>query len=177
MADQQKEISALEFALRTERDGHQFYTDIAATTTNPIVAATFSSLAKDEVFHIRAIEAFSQRLRDAGQWEDTQLVARVSDQTGEIMTLFREAIEGRDIRPEAVESDTGAYRRAAEFERESQAFYAEQADAAEGDARTFWQFLADEEKRHLRLIEGTLNYLDRPEDWHLFGERGLLDGG
>ncbi|HOS93750.1 MAG TPA: ferritin family protein [Armatimonadota bacterium] len=173
----EKAISALEYALKTEVDGRKYYETIAANTKSPLVASTFRALAQDEIGHIHAINDYIATLKQAGSWKDFSLTARVSDLSGEVMTMFREAMEG-ETATAAAPDDTEAYRQAAGFEKKGIEFYGEQASAATDDqARAFWSFLADEERRHLALIEETMGYLDHPEDWFLIGERGLLDGG
>lgn len=173
----EKAISALEFALKTEVDGRKYYEAIAANTKSPLVAATFKALAQDEVCHIRAINDYIAALKQSGSWRDFSLTARVSDLSGEVMTMFREALEG-EIPTAAAPDDTEAYRQASGFEQKGIEFYSEQAAAAtDPQAKAFWSFLTDEERRHLALIQETMGYLDHPEDWFLIGERGLLDGG
>lgn len=173
----EKAITALEYALKTEVDGRRYYETIAANTQSPLVASTFKALAQDEVCHIRAINDHIAALKQAGSWKDFSLTARVSDLSGEVMTMFREAMEG-ETPAAAAPDDTEAYRQAAGFEEKGIEFYAGQAEAAaDAQAKAFWSFLADEERRHLALIQETMGYLDHPEDWFLIGERGLLDGG
>jgi len=173
----ERAIGALEFALKTEVDGRRYYETIAENTKSPLVASTFRALAQDEICHIRAINDHIAALKQSGSWKDFSLTARVSDLSGEVMTMFREAMEG-ETATAAAPDDTEAYRQASVFEQKGIEFYGEQASAAtDAQAKAFWSFLVDEERRHLALIEETMGYLDHPEDWFLIGERGMLDGG
>jgi len=178
MADKtQQQVDALEFALQTERDGREYYAQVARETNSPVVKATFEALGRDEVFHMRTINEFMAALKESGQWTRSTLKARVSDLSGEIVTMFREAMES-DGPAKATDDDTQAYEKATEFERKGAIFYQEQADGtADEDALAFWQFLAAEENKHLRLIQETLAYLDNPADFHLTEEKGMLDAG
>jgi len=174
----EQSITALEFALKTEQDGEAYYRQVAQRSQNPIVRATFVSLARDELYHAQTIERFAADLKASGQWAESELKARVSDQSGEVLTMFREALDGGEVQKGHSSDDSEAYAKAAEFERKGGAFFRQQAEAAQAEsARAFWQFLVEEEDRHLTLIQTTLNYLDRTEDFHLIMERAILDGG
>jgi len=174
----EQSITALEFALKTEQDGEAYYRQVAKRTQNPLVRATFESLARDELFHAETIERFAAGLKASGRWADVELKARVSNQSGEVLTMFREAIDSGEVKAGHTSDDSEAYEKAAEFERKGGAFYKEQAEAAQDDAaRGFWQFLVDEEDRHLRLIQSTVNFLDHTEDYYLISEHALIDGG
>ena len=56
-------ISALDFALESERRGHAFYADIASTTEDPEVRVMASEFAAEEAEHVAELEKWVSRYR------------------------------------------------------------------------------------------------------------------
>lgn len=57
MADGVDVTAALEAAIRSEQEAHDFYKDVAGRAANPTVRQTFSELAGDELGHKVFLEA------------------------------------------------------------------------------------------------------------------------
>ena len=72
-------------------------------------------------------------------------------------------------------TETIAYRKACNIEEKSRTFYLENAEKAQdGPAKTLLQRLAEEEEKHLHIMEAIVEFVSRPEpgnwlenaEWH-----------
>ncbi len=179
MSEQAEYVKSLEYALKTERDGHAMYGQAAQSAASPLARATFQMLAQEELKHIRIIETFHHALSGAGQWPDLDAVrpGEHADLVEGVVTVFQQrAGEFREQAPTA--DDTKAYELALDFESRARAYYREQLDQASDElARTFFAFMQEEEHRHYVFLEETLDYLDDTKQWFAKHERPFYTAG
>ncbi len=65
-----------------------------------------------------------------------------------------------------------------DMELESIKFYQTALEKSKDDhQKAFLVRLVEEEKEHHQLLQNTHSYLKNSEDWFLWEEKGLLDGG
>ncbi|MBN1417662.1 MAG: ferritin family protein [Planctomycetes bacterium] len=152
-------IRVMETAIATERQGMDLYAGAAERARDPLTKKMFQSFVHDERRHLSIIQGFIDQgaLGDSGADPARRF-------TGEVRTIFSDAIDAGGI--DASGDDVMALRTAAEFEREGAAFYREKArEMDDGPARALAERLAIEEENHLRILENTIEYLERPGDW------------
>ena len=172
-------VKSLEYALKTERDGQAMYTEAAQQAASPLAKATFEALAREELKHIRIIRHYHTSLAESGQWPELATVApgEHADLVEGVVTIFQEW--GPDFALEApTADDTKAYELALDFESRTRAHYQEQLAKAEDElARTFYDFMQEEENRHYVFLEETLDFLDNTQDWFAKHERPFYTAG
>ena len=61
-------LLALNIAIQTEKDGHEFYLGAARKTNDPQGKALFASLAADEIEHLRLLEGQREALTKEQRW-------------------------------------------------------------------------------------------------------------
>lgn len=149
-------MDALDFALRMEKDGEAFYRKLGAGASDPGLRSVLELLAEAEVSHSRAIEQMKAR---------QPVPAGKSGFLGAARNVFQQmSAQGKD-RLGAL-GEVALYRKAVEIERQSVDFYSHQASKA-GDrpGRTVLLWLAEEERKHIRVLEAILEMIERPAVW------------
>ncbi|MBC7225012.1 MAG: hypothetical protein H5T59_12200, partial [Anaerolineae bacterium] len=94
-------LAALRKAIQLEQEGQAFYRKAAERTANPKGAATFRSLAEDEVLHEQILRRQMEALASGEGWRALDEVGEV---TGELpASLFPQGEEGlkKAVSPEA----------------------------------------------------------------------------
>ena len=164
----------IDFALRTESDGHAFYKVAAKKTAHKLARAAFELLGKEELRHVALIEALDKRLAGEGDAPDVELVDRGNLESG-LKSIYESASE------ETIEDEMDpaeAYATAIELEKRITSLYAQYANEAEDDAaKRLFAVLEKEEELHLSLLEDMLAYLTKPEEWFIDRDGIMLDGG
>lgn len=148
-------LAALQIAIQTEIDGHNFYQEFAERTEDPNARAMFERLAQDEVMHLELLRYTKAMLEQSGEWADYKGVALDPVEGAPIFS--RERVKQNVV---AYTSDLSALRVAYLIEKDAIDFYthaAEQTDAPTG--KRLFADLAEMERGHLRLLQGEYDFL------------------
>jgi len=149
-------MNIFEFAMQMEKDGEEYYRELAANTTNQGLQAICRMLAEDEAKHF----GIMKQVRDAmnPRLVETEILSRARN-------VFQQLKEegGKTV----VElSQIELYRRAQEIEKKSEAFYLEKAAAVMDDyVHGLLTGIAGEEARHYFLLENIIQFVSRPDTW------------
>jgi len=174
MAEHNTDREKVEFALKTEQDGHAFYQMAAKKTSHKLAKAAFSLLGKEELRHVALIEGLGQQLGGEGEAPTVETVDRKALESG-LKSIYESAHE------EAIEEEMDpavAYEKAIELEKKVTALYAEYMTGCEdGGAKRLFAVLHKEEEHHLSLLEDMFAYLTKPEEWFIDRDGVMLDGG
>jgi len=161
------EVRPLDYAIQLERDGQNYYSDAANSTSNPLGQKMFQSLAADERRHEEILRQVAREMA-IDLPEDTP--------KQRIVTLFDEL--GPEMRQElgADPGDTDVVRKAIDMEKRSVELYADQRDQADAEAdRALYARLVLEEQQHMDILQNTLTYLEDSGHWFLWDEQAILD--
>jgi rubrerythrin len=143
------------YALQMEKDGEQFYHEIAQKTNNKGLRTILTMLADEEVKHYRVIENMRQ---DKYQMTETTVL----DNARNIFIEMKE--QGQTFEP--AQEQTELYRKAQEIEKRSQQFYQEKAGQTDkDDQKKLFERLAEEEQKHYFLLENIIEFVSRPKLW------------
>jgi len=144
-----------EFAMKMEKDGENYYRELAAKTVNKGLRNIFTMLAEAEVFHY---EVF-RKLRD-----NQKVAAGQTDILSGVKNVFERMRDEKDTDVNVTEIEL--YKKAQEIEKLSRDFYLKQAgevkDAAQKD---IFLKIAGEEKRHYFILERIIDFVSRPQTW------------
>lgn len=148
-------MDIFEFAIQMEQDGRQYYLDLASKTSHSGLQAVFQTLADDEFKHAKAID--QSRTGNCGMSETAVLESAKN--------VFQQAVEfGETIDLSGNEAEL--YRHAMELEQKSISFYLDRADTEEqAQPKQLFLALAEEEKKHYRLLEGLVDFVNQPNVW------------
>ena len=174
MPEHNTDRERVEFALKTEQDGHEFYQMAAKKTAHKLARAAFELLGKEELRHVELIEALGKQMGGEGEAPTLAEVNRKTLESG-LKTIYDSAQEG----PIEDEMDSvAAYEQAIELEKKITGLYAEYTKVCDDDgAKRLFDVLQKEEEHHLSLLEDMHAYLTKPEEWFIDRDGIILDGG
>ncbi|RJX27626.1 MAG: rubrerythrin [Desulfurivibrio sp.] len=159
------------FAMQMEKDGENYYRQLAEQSRSAGIKKIFVMLADEEVKHYRVVELLSRKSGNP-QMAETKVLENVRN-------VFVEMKESKEELHIDTTEEVQKYRKARDIEDQSQKFYQEKAGETrdEGERRIFLR-LAAEEGRHLRIMENIVEFVSRPEpgrwlenaEWHHLDE-------
>ncbi len=148
-------MNIFEYAMQMEKDGENYYRQLAQQTANKGLKTILTMLADDEVKHYNAIERM--QTTEAHIAETTILTDAEN-----VFAQIKESGESFDFDIKQTE----LYRKAQDIEEKSRDFYLEKAnETAEEYQKELFLRLADEEKKHYFLLENIIEFVSRPETW------------
>jgi rubrerythrin len=154
--DKNASTKAFDFAIQMEKDGEKFYRDLTAKSKDKGVKFILNELADDEVKHAQTLREFEKGAAPA--------MAQTSILSG-AKNVFSD-MAARKAFQAAGTDQLALYEAALELERKSRDYYQAQADdAALKPARELLLRLADEESRHMFLLENMIAFISRPQSW------------
>ncbi len=143
------------YAMQMEKDGEEYYYQLAQETNDKGLQAIFSMLAQEEAKHY---EFISKARTARPQMAETSILTDAKN----IFAQIKESGESFD--PDS--GQTGAYKKAQEIEKRSMDFYKEKAEEVEQDyQKELFLKLAVEEKKHYFLLQNIIDFVSRPETW------------
>lgn len=149
-------MDIFEYAMQMEKDGEDFYRQVARQSSNKGIKAILTMLADEEVRHYKAIEKIKSarpvQLAGTTILTDAKNVFAQLKESGETFTSGTNQIS--------------LYEKALDIEAKSRDFYTEKADeASEQNAKVLFLRLAQEEQKHYVLVENIMDFLSRPDTW------------
>jgi rubrerythrin len=147
-------MNILEYAMKMEKDGEDFYREMAGNTSNPGLKKILTMLAEDEVKHYKVIEGM--RKMAGPKMTETQVLTDAKN-------VFS------DMDPGSISDDTGQmemYKKAQDLETKSRELYEQKAEETDDpEEKDILLKIADEEKRHYYLLENMIQFVNRPKHW------------
>jgi rubrerythrin len=144
-----------EYAMKMEKDGEQFYREIAAKTRHKGLSTILTMLADAEVGHYRLFQ--NMKNHEKVQMPDSPILA-------ETKNVFEQIREKKEFDVDVSQIDL--YREAQVIEKKSRDFYLEKVDELkEVSQKEIFKKIADEEKRHYFILENIINFVNRPNTW------------
>jgi len=174
MPEHNTDRERVEFALKTEQDGHEFYQMASKRMAHKLARVAFELLGKEELRHVELIEGLGKQLGGEGEAPTIETVTRKTLES-DLKTIYESAQEG----PIEDEMDSvAAYERAIELEKKITGLYADYSRECDDDAaKRLFDVLQKEEEHHLSLLKDMHAYLTKPEEWFIDRDGIILDGG
>ncbi len=155
MAELDATLAALQMAIQTEIDGHNFYQGFAERTEDPNARAMFERLARDEVMHLELLRNTKAMLEESGEWAAYKGVSLGSVEGAPIFS--RERVEQNVV---SYTSDLSALRVAYLIEKDAVDFYTRAAQqTGDPNGKRIFLDLVQMEQGHLGLLEGEYSFL------------------
>ena len=157
-AKQEGEWRILEMAMKLERDGEAFYKDAAARTEDAKGKRMFETLARDEVVHFETLQSIYQSLC-AGK--SCPALETIEKRLGRVKTPHPIFPKAKGRAEKAVTHELEALERGIKAEKDSIALYSKGSKeaGANGTARWLYDRLVEQERAHLAILEGEMDYL------------------
>jgi rubrerythrin len=148
-------MDVFEYAMQMEKDGEEFYRQLAQQANNKGLSTILTMLADDEVKHYNAIKTMQTEKPDMP--ETTVLTGAKN-----IFVQMKDSAKHFDLDIKQID----LYKKAQDIEQKSQDFYLQKADEVTDKAqKDVFLKLADEEKKHYFLLENLIEFVSRPERW------------
>jgi len=148
-------MNIFEYAMQMEKDGEDYYRQLAQQTANKGMRTILNMLADEEVKHYNTIE----KMKTAKpQMAETTILTDVKN----VFIQIKESNEKLDFDM----TQTEHYRKAQDIEKESRDFYLDKANEVKKKyQKEVFLRLADEETKHYFLLENIVEFVSRPETW------------
>jgi len=154
-------MKIFDYAIEMEKDGEQFYRDLAGKTSQPGFKNILNMLADDEVKHREVLVKMKDRSEIS--MEETQVLSASRN-------IFQE-MQDKKIEFVSKDEEIDLYREAREIEKKSVDFYNEKIEEVDSEVqKEYLKKIADEEKRHFHLIDNIIELLLHPKQWIETGE-------
>ena len=158
-------MDIFEFAIQMERDGQDFYHQLASKATHTSIKNILNMLADDEFKHQEAIEkarTSSFVMPETGVLDHAKNVFRQMQDFGGQFDFSGD--------------EEALYRQAMELENKSIAFYKDKADqVSTPEQKALFLKLVEEEKKHFTLLNNLVNFVAAPKNWLEDAEFERLD--
>ena len=143
------------YAMQMEKDGEEYYYQLAQQTTNKGLRAILEMLAGEEAKHYEAIE----KMRTA---TTTMAETEILSDASNVFAQMKESGESFDFDMGEIEF----YKKAQDIEQRSIDFYTEKVSEVELPyQKELFLRLAEEEKKHYFLLENIIECVSRPQTW------------
>jgi rubrerythrin len=160
-------MNIYKYAMKMEKDGENYYRELANKTEDIGLQNILKMLADEEVRHYNIIEQM-MKSKASAELAETGILKKVKN-------IFIK-IKGKNLVFNFDLSQINFYRKAKEIEEKSYKFYIEMSDKVEIESqRKVFLKLAGEEKKHMFLLENLVEFISRPETWIENAEFNHLD--
>ncbi len=148
-------MNILEYAMQMEKDGEEFYRDLAQNVKNTGIRNILTMLADEEARHYQVLADIEQ---GSAEIPETDLLNHAKN-------VFEEMKDAsRTLHLDETQIDL--YTEAQAIEQKSIDFYTEKAAVVDQDAqKQLLTRLAQEEKKHYFLLENIIDFVSRPITW------------
>ncbi|HHT9110701.1 MAG TPA: ferritin-like domain-containing protein [Candidatus Brocadiaceae bacterium] len=145
-----------EYAMQMEKDGENYYRDLAKKISNKGLQNILGMLADAEVAHFDILQKIKNNKK--AQMADTSLLSDVKN----IFVKMKEEGDTSGIQTTHI----GLYKKAQEIEKKSQKFYLDKAgEVNEPSHKEIFLKIAEEEKKHYFILENIIDFVSRPHTW------------
>ena len=159
-------MNILDCAIKMEEEAREYYEKLAEAATVPELKNLFSMLAAAE----QELHDALVRLQGSIHPQKTQFKAMQ-----EASCAFKPLLAKRDLMA-GLKDDPDAYKHMVKEEEESVRFYEEQAGKAKDEGtRKVLLMIADEERKHLSIVENIYSFVESPKTYLAWGEFSNLN--
>jgi rubrerythrin len=154
-------MNIFDCAISKEEDDRKYYEELAAMTDIHELKILFSMLAASEQEHHDALK----RVKGSFDPINDHFAALL-----EAVCVFTPLLARRELMAE-LKNDPDAYRHAVKREEEDVRFYEDLAAKAKDDeCRGLLLKIADEERKHLSIVENIYSFVESPRTYLAWGE-------
>lgn len=157
-------MNALDYMTRFEEDCLRFYETLGKDAHNGEMSELYRLLADSQRKHLDALQAVRQAARN----DDAE--SELVDRAAGVMNGFREVLFARDIAKE-MRRDRDAFAHVQQAEEEMIRLCEGMAKAEPNlNTKALLAWLAENEKQHLKEVEGIYDFVEAPDCYLEWGE-------
>lgn len=162
-------MNVYEYAMKVEKDGEQYYRELADKTSDVGLKSILNMLADEEVKHYVVFDKMNKK-----QIIPTQPQVDVFTCAKTIFEKMREENQSTTFSDDQIDF----YKSALRSEENSYKFYIEKALMLEDEEqKAIFMRIAEEERQHMVLLENLVEYISFPQRWLENAEFNHMDGG
>jgi rubrerythrin len=148
-------MDIFDFAMQMEKDGEAYYRELAKKCGDKGLAKIFIMLADEEVRHYGI---FSRMKTGKAEVPTTSVLDNVKN-------IFAE-MKGKGQTFHFGAEQVGYYRKAQEIEKKSEDFYREKSkEVSNKSQKEALMKIALEERHHFLILDGIIEFVQRPQTW------------
>ncbi len=148
-------MNIFDFAMQMEKDGENYYRELAGKSSNKGVTSILNMLADEEVKHYELMKKMKTHNPSLGE---TPIMKNVKNVFSEMKN------SGEKFDFESSQKDL--YLKAQELEKKSEDFYREKAaEVGEKPKKDVLLKIAEEEKKHYHILENIIEFITKPETY------------
>jgi rubrerythrin len=160
-------MNIYQYAMKLEKDSENYYTGLMSKTDDVGLQTILKMLADEEAKHFSIVEQM-EKSDTCPELAETNILKNAKN-------IFVQ-IKGKNLEFNFDLAQADFYRKAQEFEEKSHQHYLEMSDKVEDEAqKNLLLKLAEEEKKHMFLLENLVEFVSRPETWVENAEFNHLD--
>jgi len=160
-------MNIYQYAMKLEKDSENYYTGLMSKTDDVGLQAILKMLADEEAKHFSIVEQM-EKTNICPELAETNILKNAKN-------IFMQ-IKGKNLEFNFDLTQADFYREAQEFEEKSYQHYLEMSAKVEDEAqKNLLLKLAEEEKKHMFLLENLVEFVSRPETWVENAEFNHLD--
>jgi len=160
-------MNIYQYAMKLEKDSENYYTGLMSKTDDVGLQTILKMLADEEAKHFSIVEQM-EKSDTCPELAETNILKNAKN-------IFVQ-IKGKNLEYNFDLAQADFYRKAQEFEEKSHQHYLEMSDKVEDEAqKNLLLKLAEEEKKHMFLLENLVEFVSRPETWVENAEFNHLD--
>lgn len=152
-------MNIFDFAIEFEIENRKLYEEFAEKTANEDLKSVFLELADEEKKHEKIVRQLKEK-----QTADN-VEAGILPKAKEVLEKIAKGLPkgGEGV---FVDEQVDVYKKAIDIEAKSYKFYDEKAEESDSEeVKKAFKRLAEEERKHERIIENIIEMVDRPNTW------------
>lgn len=171
--EQSKTLDVINFAIKMEVDGKEFYTKAASQTANELGKKLFTNLAAEEDIHRTVFMGIYDSIRNEKGWPKVDFHP---DGGSGLRTVFSQAMDKTPKDFQASATELEAVVQAQAMEAKTYDFYhSHTATATQPAEKELYERLAAQEQEHNLILADYREYLKDPAGWFVKKEHPSLD--
>ena len=150
-------MNAYEYAMQMEKEGEQFYRELADKSSDEGLKNIFLNLANEEVKHY-------ELFKNIAESEDHIEIPKM-DVMKDAKEIFAEMkASGKEL--DFGDDQIALYKKALESEDKAYNLYIDKAnEVSNPEHKEIFLKIAAEEKKHLELLENLVDFVESPKNW------------
>ena len=150
-------MNIYQYAMKLEKDSENYYNGLMSKTDDIGLQSILKMLADEEVKHFNIVKKM-MKTDICPEFAETDILKNAKN-------VFVK-IKGKKLAFNFDLEQADFYRKAQEFEEKSHKHYLEMSDKMKDEAqKNLLLKLAEEEKKHMFLLENLVEFISRPKTW------------
>lgn len=150
-------MNIYDYAIQLERDGENYYRDLATKSNDEGIKNILNLLADEEVKHLKILEKLKQEDKTA-KFAETNVLK-------EAKNIFVK-MKGDSINFSLNDDQVEFYKKAFTIEDKNKDFYIEKAnEVSDENQKRIFKVLAEEERKHALILDNLVEFVSKPNTW------------